>query len=259
VDFVCADSFQLSWDKHVYATAYKLFALTDSAYLKHILTATDTFKLFKRSDYPYLVYAVEPILSNNIPAARSIASDIELQGVYCFYKTFYYNQLDGNNADLILELSAASFVDSIYFERVSPQGGLLQTYGGIQVTNTNPQYSQFVNNLARGIMYFRAKIKLTNGTIVYTDIISLLTSGRQNIVFYPNPVSKRGALKYVLMQGIPADNRIQFFDMAGRMIKNFLSLPTVIDISKFPTGILIYKLYSSNNKPLETGKLIIHE
>jgi len=259
VDFICADSFQLSWDKHVYATAYKVFALTDSPYLKPILTVTDTFKLFKRTDYPYLVYAIEPVLSNNIPAARSIASNIELQGVYCFYRTFYYNQLDGNNVDLILELSAAGFVDSVYFERVTSQGALLQKYGGVKVLNNNSQYTQFANNLVRGITYFRAKIKLKSGAIVYTEIISLLTSGRQNIVFYPNPASKRLPLKYVLMQGIPADNRIQFFDMTGRMIRNFPSLPTTIDISKFPTGIVIYKLFTADNKPLETGKLIIHE
>jgi Subtilase family len=257
VDFICADSFQLSWNKHVYATAYKIFALTDSAYLKPIATVTDTFKLFQKAGYPYLVYAVEPVLSNSIPAARSVASNIEFQGVYCFYKTFYYNQLDGNNVDLVLELSAPGFVDSVFFEWVTPQGQLQQTYGGVKVTNNNPQYTQFANKLIRGITYFRGKIKLKNGAIVYTDIISLLTSGSQNIVFYPNPASRRGVLKYVLMQGIPADNRIQFFDITGRMIRNFSSLPTIIDISNFPTGIVIYKLFRADNKPLETGKLII--
>lgn len=258
VDFLCTDSFQLSWDKHVYATSYKIFTLADSPYLKPILTVTDTFKIFKRADYPYKVYAVEPILSNNIPAARSIASDIEQQGVYCFYKTFYYNQLDGNNLDLVLELSAAGFVDSVYFERVTQQGTLLQTYAGTKVTN-DPRLTQFVNNLAGGITYFRAKIKLTSGAFVYTDIISLLTSGRQYIAFYPNPASKKTSLKHVLMQGIPADNRIQFFDINGKLIRNFESLPTTIDISEFPTGVVVYKLFNKRNNRLEAGKLIIYE
>ncbi|MFM6925814.1 MAG: S8 family serine peptidase [Ferruginibacter sp.] len=259
VDFLCADSFQLSWNKHLYATSYKIFALTDSPYLKHILTVSDTFKLFKRADYPYLVYAVEPVLSNNIPASRSIASNIQLQGVSCFYKTLYYNQLDGNNLDLILQLSAPVFVDSIFFERVTQQGILQQTYGGIKVGINNPLYSQFVDNLARGITYFRCKIKLKNGEIVYTDIISILTSGKENIVFYPNPVSKAGTLNYVLMQGIPADNRIQFFDITGRLIRNYQSLPTKIDISNFPTGIIIYKMLGANDRALATGKLFISD
>jgi len=257
VDFLCNDSFQLSWDKHVYANAYKIYALTDSPYLKHILTVTDTFKLFKKADYPYLVYAVEPVLSNNIPAARSIASNIELQGVSCFYKTLYYNQLDSNNLNLILELSAPVLVDSIFFERVTEQGALLQSYGGIKVSGSS-LYSQFADNLASGITYFRCKIKLKNGAVVYTDIISILTSGKQIIVFYPNPVSKTGTLNYILMQGIAADNRIQFFDVTGRLFRNYRSLPTKIDISDFPTGMVIYKILGANDRALATGKLFIN-
>jgi hypothetical protein len=241
----------------VYANAYRIFALTDSAYLKPILMVSDTFRVLTRAQYPYLVYAVEPVLSNNIPAARSIASNIEMQGVYCFYKTLYYNQLDGNNLDLVLELSAPSFVDSVFFERVSSQGMLLQTYGGKKVFNNSPLYDQFVSNLESGITYFRCKIKLKNGAIVYTDIISLLTSGTQKILFYPNPASKSAKLYYVMMQGISADKRIQFFDISGRLIRNFATLPTAFDLRDFPTGIIIYKLLGNNDRPLATGKLVI--
>jgi Subtilase family len=259
IDFICADSFQMSWNRHLYATGYKIYALTDSPYLKHIFTVTDTFKLVKRTDHPYLVYAVEPVLSNNIPAARSVAFDIEMQGVQCFYRTFYYNQLDLNNINLVLELSAPTFLDSIYFEGVTAQGILLQTYGGTNVLPGTAQYLQLVTNLSRGNNYFRARIKLKNGVIIYTGIISLLSSGKEMIVFYPNPARRSGSLNYVLMQGIPADNRIQFFDVTGRMIKNFASMPTIIDISNFPTGIVIYKLFGSDNKQVQTGKLVIYE
>lgn len=256
LDFNCADSFQLSWDKHLYANAYKIFALTDSSYLKPVMTVTDTFKLFKKANYPFLVYAVEPLLSNNIPAARSIASHIEFQGVYCFYKTLYYNLLDGNNVNLILELSAPALTDSIYFERVTAQGVLLQNYGGTK-TGSGALYSQFADNLIRGITYFRCKIKLKSGAIIYTDIISVLTSGKDKIAFYPNPVSRFATLNYVLMQGIPADSRFQLFDIAGRLIKAYPSLPTVIDVSDLPAGIIIYKLLGNNDRALATGKLII--
>lgn len=258
VDFLCSDSFRLSWNKHIYASSYKIFALTGNPYLEHIFSTTDSFHVFKKADYPYVVYAVEPVLGNNIAAARSIAIDIEEQAVSCFYKTFYYNQLDGNNVDLVLELSISGYVDSIAFERVSPQGQLLQTYNTIKAGNS-VLYSQLAGNLQSGITYFRAKMKLKNGAIVYTDIISLLTSGKKNIVFYPNPASKKSGLHYVLMQGLAADNRIQFFDITGRLIRNYTSLPTVIDITTFPTGIIMYKLFDPNKRSLETGRLIIYE
>ena len=57
VDYVCADSFRLSWKKHVYAGGYKIFTLADSAYLKPILLLPILFAVFKRNNYPNLVYA----------------------------------------------------------------------------------------------------------------------------------------------------------------------------------------------------------
>jgi hypothetical protein len=67
----------------------------------------------KQSVYPGLVYAVEPVLNNNLPAARSIAINIGSQGVQCFYKTFYHNLLSKNELELVLELSAVNYVKSI--------------------------------------------------------------------------------------------------------------------------------------------------
>jgi Subtilase family len=257
VDFVCVDSFQLSWDKHIYASSYKIFSLTDSAYLKPIIITADTFRVFKRTAYPSLVYAVEPELSNNIPAARSIALNIEVQGVNCFYKALNYNLLDGNKLNLTLQLSITKNIDSIAFEKVTQQGQLLQTYGKLKVIDNTLLYNQLENELDRGITYFRGKIILKNGTVVYTDIVSVITSGNKNIIFYPNPVNTGTPLKYVLKQGLPGDTQLQLFDISGRMIKNYTSIPTTIDISKLPIGMVIYKLLDKNGGLVETGKLII--
>ncbi len=257
VDFLCTDSFGLSWNKHVYANSYKIYTLTDSPYLKQISSVTDTFIVLKRSLYPSLVYAVEPILSNSLPAARSMALDINQQGVKCFYKTFYYNLLDQNKLDLVLELSAARYVDSIYFELVTATGQLQFTYGSAKVIGNNLIYNQLVNNLSSGITYFRGRIKLKAGRIVYTDIINVLTSGQHPIVFYPNPSDGSNPINYVLKQGIPAYSRLQLFDMTGRLLKDISSLPDKIDISAFPSGILIYRLIGSNNDILDRGKIII--
>ncbi len=257
IDFICTDSFQLSWNKHVYANAYKIFTLTDSPYLKPILTTTDTFQVFKRADYPSLVYAVEPLLSNNLPGARSVALNIELQGVHCFYKTLNYNLLEDKMVNLKLELSTTGQVDSISFERVSSVGQLQQTYGSAKLISNTIIYSQLINDLTSGVTYFRGRIKLKSGAIVYTDIISVLTPGQHQIVFYPNPATSSNVLNYVLQQGIPHDSGLQLFDMTGRLLKDFSSLPGQIDISGLPAGIIIYKLISRDNKILGTGKIVI--
>ncbi len=201
VDFLCTDSFSLSWNKHVYATGYKIYTLADSPYLKQILTVADTFIVLRRSQYPSLIYAVEPILNNSLPAARSIAI-------------------------------------------------------GIKATS-NILYHQLANDVPIGTSYWRVKIKLKNGAIVYTEIISVLTTGKRYILFYPNPTNRNSPLIYILQQGIPTDSRLQLFDISGRLVKSFSEMPDRINISTLASGMLVYKLYNSNKQLLETGKLII--
>jgi Subtilase family len=257
VNFLCTDSFQLSWNKHIYAGGYKIFMLTDSPYLKPVRTVTDTFAVFSRLVYPSLVYAVEPLLSNSIPAARSVAVDINLQGVKCFYKTIYYNVLDGNQLDLVVELSAPDYADSVFFEKVSAAGLLLQTYGGAKAIDTKNIYNRLITDVPAGTIYLRARIKLKSGAIVYTEIISVLTSGKQYILFYPNPVRRSDRLNYILLQGIPAGSRLQLFDINGGLLKNFSTLPDRINVSAFVRSMIIYKLMNSEGVVLETGKLVI--
>ncbi len=257
VDFVCADSFRLSWNKHIYAGSYTIFALTDSAYLKPVFTVADTFQVFKRNTFPWLVYAVQPVLSNNLPAARSIAADITQQGVQCFYKTLYYNLQDGNKLDMIVELSIASYADSIYFETVSATGQLLKTHGGVKVQSSNALSHYFINSLAAGTAYLRAKIKLNNGNIVFTEVVSVLTSGNKYILFYPNPVNRNSQLNYMLQQGLPSGSQLQMFDFSGRRLKNYSALPNRINLSAFAGSIIIYKLISVDNTVLETGKIFV--
>jgi hypothetical protein len=257
VDFNCTDSVGLSWNKHIYANAYRIYTLTDSPYLKPILIVTDTAVVLQRSAYPSLVYAVEPVLSNGLAAARSVAINIDLQGVQCFYRTLNYNLLDFNRLNLQLELSAANYADSIFFEKVSATGQLLQTYGSAKAINSNLIYSQLVNEVPSGITYLRGRIKLKSGTIVYTDIIPVLTSGKKNILFYPNPAKRNMPLMYMLQQGIPADSQLQLYDVHGRLLKSFKSMPDKIDVSAFAPGMIIYKLLNSDNKTIETGKVVV--
>ena len=256
VDFLCADSFRLSWNKHVYATRYKIYTLTDSPYLKLIQTVSDTFIVMKRFAHPQLVYAVEPVLNNNLPAARSIAINIESQGVQCFYKTFYYNLFAKNKLQLVLELSAVNYVKNIQFEQLNKDGKLLKAYENI-IPNTANIYKQFVTNVPFGTSYWRAKIKLKSGAVVYTEIISVTTSGKKYIVFYPNPVSRYGFLNYTLQQNLPSDSKLQLFDVMGRLIKSYEEMPDNIDLRTLAPGLLIYKLFTSDNQLLETGKLIV--
>lgn len=257
VDFNCTDSFRLSWRKNSYANAYRLFTLTDSPYLKPVKIVTDSFVVLQRSLYPDKIFAVEPTLNNGLQGARSAAINTEQQGVYCFYRTLNYELLDTNKLNLLLELSATDAIDSAIFEKVTASGQILQTYGSARVIAGTAVYNQMVTDVLSGVTYVRGKIKLKNGAVVYTDIVPVLTSGRKFIWFYPIPVPRNGELRYVLQQGITSSSRLQFFDVNGRLLRNYSSMPDRIPLTGFPAGLIIYKLLSEEGRRLETGKLLI--
>jgi hypothetical protein len=257
LDFVCTDSFRLSWNKHVYANGYQIYALVDSAFLKPIKLVTDTFNVFTTTANPTVVYAVQPILSNNLPAARSVAIDINFQGVKCFYKTIYFELQNENIVKLIAEVSGNSYLDSIYFEKITRQGVLVKQYAGQKINLITALYNTLANDLTNGTNYFRAKIKLKNGSIVYTEIIEVLTSGKRKILFYPNPVSKQGSLNIVLLQGLPVNSGLQIYDAIGRLVYAKVLQSNTIKANTLPSGILHYRLLDSNNKTIETGKILV--
>jgi len=98
---------------------------------------------------------------------------------------------------------------------------------------------------------------LKNGAVLYTEIISVITSGKKYIFFYPNPVSRNNLLNYSLLQDLPPGSRLQLFDITGRLLKDYAEMPNSINLKALAPSVIVYKLFSSDNKLLETGKLVV--
>lgn len=256
LDFLCTDSFRISWPKHVYTNLYQVWVLTDSPYLKRFQIVSDTFIVINRAVTSNEIFAIEPLPSNGIPAARSRAMDINFQATNCFYRALNYSILDQNTINLTLELGVASYVDSIYFEKVSSAGQLLQVYGGSKAIDNVLIYDWLIQDVQPGLIYVKARIKLKSGQVVYTNVISILTSGNKAIVFYPNPVSRSEVLHYVYRQGMPFDIEVKLYDISGRLLHS-VPLAAEIHVARLSAGIIIYKLYSASQGLIETGKLIV--
>ncbi len=175
----------------------------------------------------------------------------------CFYKTLYYNLLDENKLDLVLEPSMASLTDSISFEQVTAGGQFMQLYGSTKTVAGTNTYHQLTGTLQAGTTYIRARIKLKSGVSVYTNIIAVLTSGTKKILFYPHPANRNQPLQYMLQQGVAADSQLQLFDISGRMLKHFSSLPASLNLQTIAPGLYIYRLLKQDNTIIESGKLLL--
>jgi hypothetical protein len=256
VDFVCSDSFRLSWNRHPYANTYQIYAMKGGAYMEEAATVTDTFIVVNRRASPYITYAVEPRMSNGLKTIRSRALNIEIQGTYCFYKTLNYELLTARSARLILEAGGSSYIDSIGFEKLNGSGQLIAAGSAMKASATQSVYTYVWDGLSNGAHLFRARIRLKSGAIVYSNVITLLTSGDRYLYFYPNPASGHPLLDYITRPGLPGDSRLLLFDITGRLLRQYNGLPGKVDLSLLPRGIIIYQLVDINNKKLESGKII---
>lgn len=257
VDFLCADSLGLSWSRNPFANSYNIFTHTDSAFLKKIATVSDTAVVLQRNLFSGNVFAIQPVLTSGIAAARSIAIDVDFEGVNCFYKTFNAFLIDGNRVNLALNLSITKYVDSIYFEKVSASGVVEKLLAGIKVNPASLLYEAFDAPQTNGIVYYRAKIRLQSGIYIYTDIESIVTSGKQFVVFYPNPATTSSPINLVIKDGRIADAKLILLSSDGKILKYYDVLPNSISTVLFPKGIIYFKLLDANNVLIQSGQIVI--
>lgn len=256
VDYNCTDSFRISWQPHPVTTSYQVYTLIDSAYLKKWKVVDDTFFVAQKATTPMKVFAVEPMPANGTPATRSIAADYTLQGTQCYYNTLYYNELGGTGYQLVLQLSFPQAVQQVIFEEVSSGGQVIQRYDPVAVGN-NIFCRKEIDILNKGLHFFRAKLILANGQTVYTNIIEILTSGNEAILFYPNPLPAGAALNYIVQAGVSGDSQLCFYNAQGQFVKKYKGLPNTFYFNYLPKGLLLYRLIDTNGKTIATGKLLI--
>jgi hypothetical protein len=256
VDFLCTDSFRVSWQRNRLASQYQLFSLrSDTAFIKPTLVTNDTFVVLRRSLHAENIYAVQPILSGGPQAARSIAVNILNQGVNCYYNTLLAS-LVGDDVLLSLELNYTVGVDSIRFEKVNGSGIPLYTIATQNAISGQKIYTTVAAMPASGINYYRAAIWI-GGRVVYTEIVSVQATGNQQIIVYPNPVLRGRDINFI-MRDAAGQGVLQISDMAGRIIrKQTVILAGTIATHGLPAGVYLYQLFAEDNSRLATGKILV--
>ncbi|RYF91290.1 MAG: T9SS type A sorting domain-containing protein [Chitinophagaceae bacterium] len=252
--FLCTDSLQLTWNKHVDASAYKIYTLEDSAYLKLVATVADSSMIMPRLPGNNEVYAVQPVLSSGIMATRSSAIGVNNQGVNCFYKTLLGENL-GTSVKLILNLSTLYSVDSVLFEKLD-RFGRVQTVIGRIAINGMSQLTAFDLLPSRGVNYYRATIIKRNGQTFTTETILLLINGDQLLYLYPNPSQGNQPVRFQLNDFLPG-MQLQISDATGRIIRNeAIGAAGEIATKNLPAGMYLITILKDGQR-LETGKLMI--
>ena len=256
VEFLCTDSMLLSWNKHIATSAYQLFALTDSAYLKPVAVISDTAVVIIRNSNSPQLYAVQPLPVNGLLATRSAIIDVNNQGVKCFYKTLLAENRT-NKIELILELSSFENIDSIVFEKLDNNSTVIKTLRNLNTTSGLVIYTAFDEAPVSGINFYRATIRLKNGAKIITETVSVLSNANQFVLLYPNPARRNLSINFQINNFTTGLN-FQILDVQGRLIKTQLIGGAGQIITRgLNAGIFIFRIFNTDGALLETGKFVI--
>ncbi len=248
---ICGDSILIYWNKAKNVNSYQVYKL-GSKYMEPLQVVTDTFTFISKNllSNPYL--AVAPIV-NGIVAQKSYAFNYNNQGAGCYINSFYVDQ-NGSTATLNLLMGTLANVAEIDFE-VNTGNSYTQFNKATPVLN-QLTYSSDYGPLKQGISYFRIKIILNGGQVIYTNPEAVFYTTPGNYVLFPMPVKAGNELS--LLASLPDGEEISLLDEMGRLVLTQViqSSRQVIKTSHLPAGIYFYRI-TKNGSKLAAGKVLI--
>lgn len=248
--FICGDSVFIYWNKIKNISSYQLYRLGEK-YLGSFATVTDTTAIIAKSilNEPYI--AVAPVL-NGTPAIKSYAFDYTKQGAGCFINSFYTDN-NNNTAGLHLTLGTLFNIASISFEKQNASG---YTTIASPLLNGSLRYDAGFSPLKNGINYFRVKIVLANGQIIYSNNEAVYYATAGQYVLFPVPVKRNNDINIITAS--PEGETISIIDAAGRIIlqQKINTVKEIISTSLLQPGLYFYRI-TKNGLKVSAGKLIV--
>jgi hypothetical protein len=251
VGFNCPDSFMIFWNKIPGVNNYQLYRL-GSKYMEPFLITTDTAVILAKATNSSLYYAVAPIIASKT-GLRTHAHNYTLQGVACYIKTFSAT-LVGSSAGLDLQVGTGYKIKFISFQKFTGAGFIdLQSISNI----TGLQFGYTDNNLTKGLNIYRAKIELTNGFIIYTDLATVYYFSGNDYIVYPNPAQQYQPIT-ILSNDLDL-TRLQVFNSVGQKIyeKILDQLANEIPAGKLSKGFYFLRIIK-NNRTQTMMKLVVY-
>jgi hypothetical protein len=251
VGFICSDSILVYWNKIQGIHHYQVYGLGNKL-MEPIMEVADTSVILLKNRLTDKFIAVAPILEGDKIAPKSYAFNYTLQGSSCYINAFLVDA-NGKEARLTLNMGTLYNVDSIAFEKQS-NSGFLPIYSSASIDH--PDFIYHYDSLTSGITYFRAKVILSDGQIIYSQPQSVFYVEPGKYLLLPVPAKRNTDIS--LYTAIPDEEIISVFDVMGRIVlqKEILSAHEIIKTARLQKGEYFYRI-SKKGVKVYSGKLII--
>ncbi|SFW14298.1 S8 family peptidase [Chitinophaga sancti] len=241
IGYNCRDSAMIFWNSLSQAGAYELYHMGNTYLLPYTQTADTFLTISSATNSAY--YAVSPLHTDGWTGLKSYATNYQLQGTGCYFKSLLATATDDGNVSLHLSLGTTYHLDHLYWERLSGNGYVTLDSGTV---NTNTNYAYADENAKEGLLYYRVKLITTNGTVLYSDPASVYILRKHDYMLFPNP-----AAGTVTLLSKAVDNmQMQVFDMSGKLVltRVIANLQESIPINGLVPGTYVCVLVNNGNK-----------
>lgn len=249
---ICGDSVFIYWNKIKNIQSYQVYQLGPK-YMEPLMVTSDTFAFINKNTLNDKFLAVAPLPANGLAGQKSYAFNYNSQGAGCYINSFY---VDKNGAEAVLNLLLGTVinVENISFE-INTGNGYTQIDNSIAV-NSQLQFSKSYRPLKPGITYFRAKLILKNGQVIYTNPEAVFYTTPGKYVLLPMPVARGNDI--TILADLPDGEMISVIDELGRILltQTIQSSRQLVKTSRLPRGYYFYRI-TKNGSVLQTGKLLI--
>lgn len=245
----CGDSAMVFWNSLPNAGAYQLYNMGNTYLLPYTQTIDTFLTLSAANSANSAYYAVSPLHADGWAGLKSYATSYQLQGTGCYFKSLLATETEGH-VTLVLTLGTSWHISELYWERLS--GNEYDAIGSSAVTNTTT-YTFDDENAGEGIIYYRVKLVMDNGAILYSDPVAVYLLRQHAHLVFPNPATNVVNIVNKSMNNM----QVQLFDMNGKLVmtRSLFNLQETLSVGQLSPGVYTCVLYDDGKKVFST-KLI---
>jgi hypothetical protein len=236
VGFDCPDSFLIYWKKIPGAVDYRLYRLGNK-FLEPMNVTTDSLIVLSKSSHPSIHYAVAPLIAGR-EGIKSYTFNYTTQGVACFIRSFLVTLVNATG-QLDLQLGTLYNLERVTFEKFNGTA-FIHLHQVAAPAQLQINYTDVL--LTKGKNTYRTKLELANGSVIYSEPVTIYYFSGVEFIVYPNPVRQE---EYItILSEAAQDTRLEVFNLNGQKIYEKILKEQIQQIAaaRFSKGIYLFRI-----------------
>ncbi len=247
----CEQELLISWPIINNADEYKVFNLGETYLEPLAISDINQLKILK-TDLKSNFLSVVPVF-NGVEGEKGLTIDISLQGIGCYYNTFFAFLEDDLRIKTTLNLSTSVNILNVeFFKRNGQEITLLNT---TSAPFSSLELNSIDDNLGEGEVSYFAIITLNDGSSIRTNEINFFIPGEAVFTIYPNPL-ENGEELTIISKGDDLD--FYMYNISGQRIfqDKLIQFQDRLEFPSLARGVYLL-VAERNGEKVGTRKVII--